>query len=204
MGVWQRCPRFVWIPDGPFTWRPHGAPQLILFYFYFFFNFWTWNFRPRRISLEVSSKMECAKIRKLTNFDVLDLCSVLPAKRLSKSSLKPTWYCHFRCKGLQRIFFFFVFFLIFFKKWRSSVLGNPFSEGEGHFFWCENAFRPTLTDVWWKLHPDFYRRHPMELIKLRGDLCQKSTFGRPPKSVWIWVCVRGDENGVHENFVKPA
>ena len=27
----------------------------------------------------------------------------------------------------------------------------------------------------------FYRRHPMELIKLRGDLCQKSTFGSAPK-----------------------
>ena len=29
----------------------------------------------------------------------------------------------------------------------------------------------------------FYRRHPMELIKSRGDLCQKSIVGSPPKSV---------------------
>ncbi len=67
---------------------PRATAKIFCFFVFDFFNFQVANFRPRRISLEPPSEIERAKIRKLTNFDVLDLCAVLSAKRLSKSIYK--------------------------------------------------------------------------------------------------------------------
>ena len=119
---------------------------------------WIWGrfFILRRFSLEVSSKMECARTRFLRQSNSLELCPDWPEKRPSKSIYKTNEILTFWLQRpsdvairVSRSCFFFLL------KWCKSTSENPFSEGEAYFWRCHNAFGATLTDVSWKMHMFF-------------------------------------------------
>ena len=120
---------------------------------------WIWGrfFILGRFSLEVSSKMECARTRFLRQSNSLELCPDWPEKRPSKSIYKTNEILTFWLQRpsdvairVSRSCFFFLL------KWCKSTSENPFSEGEAYFWRCHNAFGATLTDVSWKMHVFFY------------------------------------------------
>ena len=119
---------------------------------------WIWGrfFILGRFSLEVSSKMECARTRFLRQSNSLELCPDWPEKRPSKSIYKTneilTFWLQWPSDVAIRVSRACFFFLL---KWCKSTSENPFSEGEAYFWRCHNAFGATLTDVSWKMHMFF-------------------------------------------------
>ena len=162
---------------------------------------WIWGrfFILGRFSLEVSSKMECARTRFLSQSNFLELCPDWPEKRPSKSIYKTneilTFWLHWPSDVAIRVSRSCFFFLL---KWCKSTSENPFSEGEAYFWRCHNAFGATLTDVSWKMHMFFFMGISVELMKSQGDFPHKWIFGNRHISCSSWVCFRRHQNGVHQ------
>ena len=121
---------------------------------------WIWGrfFILGRFSLEVSSKMECARTRFLRQSNSLELCPDWPQKRPSKSIYKTNeiltfwlqWPSDVAIRVSRACFFFLVKMMqIYFRK--------PIFRGRSSLLKSRNAFNATLTDVWWVLHMFFYR-----------------------------------------------
>ena len=101
---------------------------------------WIWGrfFILGRFSLEVSSKMECARTRFLRQSNSLELCPDWPEKRPSKSIYKTyeilTFWLQWPSDVAIRVSRACFFFLL---KWCKFTSENPFSEGEAHFWRAE-------------------------------------------------------------------
>jgi len=162
-------------------------------------QFWTRNFKPRRITLDVLSKMECARSMLLRQSYSLELCPDWPEKRPSKSIYKTNEILTFwlqrpsdvRIRASRCCLFFL-------SKKCKSTFENQKLEGEAHFWKCYNAFGATLTDVWWILHMFFFVGISVELMKSQGDFPHKWILGNRHVSCLSWVCFRRRQNGVHQ------
>ena len=154
---------------------------------------WIWGrfFILGRFSLEVSSKMECARTRFLRQSNSLELCPDWPQKRPSKSIYKTneilTFWLQWPSDVAIRVSRACFFFLL---KWCKSTSENQFSEGEAYFWRGCNAFGATLTDVWWILHMVVFVAISMEFMKLKGVLLQKLNIDNRRLSWLSWVCFR--------------
>ena len=162
---------------------------------------WIWGrfFILSRFSLEVSSKMECARTRFLRQSNSLELCPDWPQKRPSKSIYKTNEILTFWLQRpsdvaicVSRACFFFLVKMMQIYCWK------PIFRGRSSLLKSRNAFNATLTDVWWVLHMFFFIGISIELMKSQGDFPHKWIFGNRHISCSSWVCFRRHQNGVHQ------